>query len=130
MARRSVKELLKTENERLPVKLMDSEIRERGQRLAAKQGELESHVAREKQVKAELKSQKTAIEAEIQRLSGVIRDGTELRDVECDHIADFRKGTVRVIRKDTEQLVTERALSDSERQRRIDGVEPEPGDEG
>lgn len=128
MARRNQKELLKTEPENLPVKLTQDEIRERGERLAAKEGELESHMQNAKQVKAGLTANEKRLEADIQNLSLQIRDKSELRLVQCDHIADYKRGVVRVVRQDTEQVVRERAIEESEKQRRLDGVDPDPAD--
>lgn len=128
MARRNQKELLKTEPENLPVKLTQDEIRERGERLAAKEGELESHIQRAKQVKADLTANEKRLEADIQSLSLQIRDKSELRQIPCDHIADYKRGVVRVVRQDTEQVVRERAIEESEKQRRLDGVDGDPAE--
>ena len=85
--------------------------------------------ALKKQAKAEL----DRIEAEHKALSAQVRDKAEYRSVECEKILDFKRWQVTVVRFDTFETVTERPMTQSERQQAQEELdlgesteEPEP----
>jgi hypothetical protein len=109
-------EVIASHTEELMVQLTRDEVEARAARMAQVEGELERHTAREGEVKATLKADRSRLEAERGRLAGVVRNRSELRPVEVRALADFKAGVVREIRQDTLEEVRARALSDAERQ--------------
>lgn len=111
--------------EDLPVQLTQDEITERGQRLAAVDGEIESHLQREKEVKANLKATRSRLEAERSLLSMVVRNREEARPVRVTLHGDHEAGLVFEIRDDTGEVVRTRPLTDDDRQLRLVEEGPE-----
>lgn len=68
-------------------------------------------------VKADFKSRLERCEAEQNRLSVLLNNGYELRDVECEVISDFKSGQISVVRLDTGEEVEVRPMTEEERQR-------------
>jgi chromosome segregation ATPase len=118
--------LLSTHSEKLSCKLTEREVREKGQRLAALQGDLANHSAHSDDVKSQLKATEKRISAQITEVAAVIRSGSELRETTVDVYEDG--GEALEIRRDTNEVVTKRALRDDERQRCL--FEKEPAEEG
>lgn len=69
-----------------------------------------------------------AVKLERASLIAALRTGVEVREVECKQEVHEPTGTMRTIRTDTGELVDERPLDASERQRNLftDVGEPEP----
>lgn len=109
----------------LRCELTDQEIHERAQtaaRMVVTIDELESAA------KAEAKRRKTFIEekeAELRRLSAEIRDKATFREIDCERLYDYKLGLVREVRTDTGELLSERAMTYSERQLELD-IDEEP----
>lgn len=101
---------------RLPVKLTEKELLERGQRLAKCQADLAEHNARADEIKKELRSAEAKIEAERAYLSGVIRERAEFRDVACERWVDYVGGEIREVRCDSGEVINSRPLQPHERQ--------------
>lgn len=118
--------VLNTFTESLDVRLDDLELLERGQRLAQIDTELKAHDEHAKNLKDELKANETRLRAERTRLSNVVRNKKEPRQVDCQEEALFRRGIAVVIRLDDCTVVRERPLAPTEAQDSLDlGVNPE-----
>lgn len=102
--------------EQLPVKLTDTELLDRGQKLAKIQSDLAEHYANEESIKKQLKSKEAALEAERSKLAGAIRSKAEPRDVRVEEWARFKSGVIEHIRMDTGEVIFSRDLMPSERQ--------------
>jgi hypothetical protein len=104
------------ETQSLPVVLSQSELLARGK----ESGELSLSIS---QVEEDLAAAKVAakeklktFEARKRELDRVLRSGIETRDVECELRFDFDAGVARTIRLDTKEVVSERPVTDEERQ--------------
>jgi hypothetical protein len=106
--------------ERLPVKLTEEELRERGRSMARIEGEIRAHAAHCEAVKKELKSKESALAAELCRLGEILRNESEERDVDIqlEELEGERKGRRRVaiVRMDNGEVVEERPMRDEELQ--------------
>ena len=79
-------------------------------------------------IKSHYKSQIDLHTQNVNSLSRVINEGAEWRDVECQEVKNFTDNSVKVIRMDTGELVSERTMTAGERQRGLDlKPEPDPG---
>lgn len=56
------------------------------------------------------------LEGEIETLRAQVMKGTEDRDVVCDVIKDYKRMTVKVVRRDTDKVVEERTMTAEDRQ--------------
>lgn len=109
----------------LPVLLTDRELLDFGQRLAKCQADLAEHNLHAEQVKKDLKAKESAIEAERARLSGIIREKKEIRDVQCERWAHYDRGEIEEIRTDTGEVIYCRRMEPHERQQRLPGIADE-----
>jgi hypothetical protein len=107
--------------EDLPCPLTEPELMDRGARLAQLHSDLAQHEAHSESVKADLKSRKTALEAEASRLAGIVRKKYEPRPVKVFHEAHWQTLTYREVRADTGSVIpgTNRPLREEERQGEI-----------
>ena len=110
------REVLETKSVDLLVKLEEKEINERARKLASKQGELERHNEEGRRIQGEHAQRRKRIEGEITSLGNAVREGTELRPVVVDVVADFKRAVVLEVRQDTEEVISERAMRPDERQ--------------
>ncbi len=108
--------ILTKQREGLPVKLTQTEVREYGVRLAQLAGAIDMHGDREKEVKSQLKAERTKLEAEHQRLASVVRSGYETREVETVTYADYPGGVAVTVRADNDDELRRRRLDEEERQ--------------
>lgn len=100
----------------LPVELNDHEILQRG-RLLSKLSNDRRMVELEKSAKAkEFSNRLKDIDGEIAKLSEVIETGQEPRDVKCQIEIDYQRKEHRVRRLDTDEVISCRALTESEQQ--------------
>lgn len=115
--------------QQLPVPLSNTELLDFGQRLAKCQADLAEHNMHAEQVKKELKAKESAIEAERARLSGIIREKKEIRDVQCERWAFYDQGDIVENRTDTGEVIYRRRMEMHERQVKlpIDGKPAENG---
>lgn len=107
----------------LPVKLTDEELMEKAKAAASlmmevskDQNELASISERFKDSK---KSLTEDIESNIRKasaLSSIVDSGEERRDVDCEVLFDYDAGTVTVTRKDTDEVIETRNMTDDESQ--------------
>jgi chromosome segregation ATPase len=115
-------------NERLPVKLTEQDLRERGARLAQLEGDLAQHNAAMKSAQSTMAARKKEIESKIFQVAQTMRDGEELRDVLVACMMD--EGKVLEIRLDTNTaLGPAREPRPDEMQGRLFEVEPDDGGE-
>ena len=105
-----------SETRTLPCRLSQEELLDRGHELAKVSQDVDAEEDRQTQVKAELKATMAELEARRAKLSSTVYRQEEYREVKCDTIGDTRRGVVDVVRHDTGEVVTSRAMTDEERQ--------------
>jgi hypothetical protein len=66
--------------------------------------------------------------SEIRKLSNTVSNKTEYRDIACEQVLNYTTGRVTERRKDTGEVLSERDMTESERQRDL-GIEDEFGDD-
>lgn len=71
-------------------------------------------------VKSQFKSRIDAATAKRNEYSAIINAGCEYKPVDCKLIKDYGVNTITVVRLDTGEIVSERAMSMAERQRGLD----------
>lgn len=112
-------ENVKVENfaRNLPVALTREEVAERADRAAQliedrdhKEAELKAH-------NSHVKSLIATLEADMRHLSSEVRTKRTHRDVECERRYDYDSSVVREVRLDTGEVLSERPMSDREKQR-------------
>ncbi len=109
-----------TETKHLPVKLKQDEVMDYGRDLAKASQDLRETQERKKDVTSDFKAQEAKCEAEISQLSRKISTGEEYRDIECTWAYDWEGGTKTLSRDDTGEVVQRVAISEYERQQRLD----------
>ena len=102
------------ETRRLPVKLTELEIRERGEELAKTIGEITALETSKKQSADSFKGQISTKEIRRDELAGVVTTRTEYREVEVREEKSYSDGIARIYRRDTGEEVETRTLSKSE----------------
>lgn len=107
---------------RLPVKLTEHEIDQRATEMAKQVTQAASIEAAKKTAVADFNEKIKACEGMVATLAGVINDRTEERMVDCMEVHDFRMGKVTIWRKDTMEVVDERAMNIDERQLSVEDV--------
>lgn len=116
----------------LRCKLTEREMSERSKRAAHLVSELDEKEAARKAANDLAKAQMGELDAELHRISAEVRDESTQRDVRCERVFFFRTGNVVERRMDTGETISERAMSDWERQQELplddgdDPDEPEP----
>ena len=109
--------------------LTDEELLERGQSLARTLEQIQKREADGKAYAAAVKSDIEGYKSEGQKLYHQISEKSEWRQVECNEVHDFEKWRVSVVRTDTGEIVSERAMWDEERQDEIAFLD-EPAEQG
>jgi hypothetical protein len=99
----------------LPCRLTDAELLERGEALALGRGERNTRALEAKKVAADFKAAIEEMDAEVDRLAGIVRERAEPRPVICDLRADMERGVMETWRTDTGELVNSRVLEPQER---------------
>lgn len=112
--------LLPLQTKMLSCQLTDDEVRQYGLNLAVVLEDIGNEIARQASFKQELKAALSALESQAAALSSKIRRGEELRDVDVQPEYDFDAGMYRETRTDTGAVIKERALTEQERQERLD----------
>ena len=102
--------------EELPVELQDSEVLDIAGRLGEALTKFEETQDREKEAAADYKHQLEQIAGEIRRLNNLIKQGYELRPVNCLRTIDYETRTVTEKRVDTGEVIRTRACKPSELQ--------------
>ena len=103
----------------LPVILKREEIEERAQRAAHLVADHDVKAAQFKDEAANNKRTLGALETQIRELSGEVRSGKTYLDVQCERVFNWTKGTVQDRRTDTGECLTERAMSEAEKQKAL-----------
>lgn len=123
---------VKTILKRLPVRLKDNEVMERGEQLARALNAMRAAEEEEKTRKAKAKMAIDALKEEADRLSGIVAFREEPRMVECEERLSLADGVSRIVRLDTGEHVEARSLSREElmeiRQGRLPNVIEFPRD--
>ena len=86
-------------------------------RLVTEQAEVE---AEKKEVVADFGAKLTKIIADTRVLSRKVSTRKETRQVECDHEYDYVRGLVYTIRPDTGVTISQRQMTEDEKQERLD----------
>jgi hypothetical protein len=100
------------EQRELSVELTEAELRERGDRMAEAELQIET-------LKGERRELNAAIKAQVDlraKLAHTIDSGVEARDVRCKWIEDFDKNCWRLVRQDNGATVDTRAMTAADRQ--------------
>ena len=121
LAKRKTKKLLK-------VILTAAEERQFGKDIARTRQELSSVTDQFDEVKSQFKSKMESCEKEQNRLSVLLNNGYEYRDVECELTLDYTTARALCVRTDTGEVVEERAMTHDELQREM--FPPAPGGDG
>lgn len=111
----------------LPVVLKREELEERAQRAAHL---LQDHDAMQHDHKEQAKTNKLELEkvaSNLREVSRTVREGKEYRDVPCERVFNWTSGTVTDVRKDTGEVLQERAMTDAEAQKALP-FDQKPGD--
>jgi hypothetical protein len=88
----------------------------------------------EESMKAEAKTQRETLKGldrELRKLSSVIRERAEWREVKCERRVNYTTGVVTDVRLDSGEVIEERAMTDDERQKGLEfgDVDSEFGDD-
>jgi hypothetical protein len=109
----------------LPVRLVESELRERGDQLASVTQDVTTEQQRQSDMKAQMKARLSELEAKRTQLAITISRREEDREVLVTLRFDYRAGRVTEVRNDTGEELLTRHISDEERQRNLPGLAPE-----
>jgi hypothetical protein len=117
--------------QKLKVPLTDEEQSNLGKELAVQLATINRLKDELVSIKSHYKSQIDLHTQNVNSLSRVINEGAEWRDVECQEVRNFTDNSVKVIRMDIGELVSERTMTAAERQKGLDlqpaAPEPSPG---
>lgn len=108
--------LLPMTTKMLACALTPAELQEYGQELANVIENKATEEVRQENFKKEMKATLSGLDAEIAVLSSKIRQREERRDVQVQPEMDFKKSIYRETRTDTGAIITERPLTEDERQ--------------
>jgi hypothetical protein len=110
----------------LKVELSKDEIIERAQRQARLAEEIGLKEEERDSAKKHANARIEELEAEAKRLLSEIRDGATWKEVACETRFVYRLGVVHEVRTDTQEVMSERAMTDRERQLEL----PDAGSSG
>lgn len=105
--------------------LTEDEIRDNGIALARANSEVATLEARKKEFNDQIKADVSAAESKISKLSMMLQNGYEYRDVECRLERDYENRKVTTWRLDTGENVKTRDMSPDEYQQRLFDVKVE-----
>lgn len=108
--------IVETVTRNLPTKLNQHELRDRGDQLAAVIQDLKAEEDRQTDAKAQMKARLAELDAKKTQLAITISRREEYRDQTCDVFHDCDRLLVEVIRRDTNEVVTSRGMTEHERQ--------------
>lgn len=101
----------------LPVKLTETEIRERGIKLAGVLQDIGKEETAKKDAASAAKSRIDLLETEATKIAFAIRAGQEDREIQVEEQKDYEAQEVRTARLDTGEIVHRRAMTPKELQR-------------
>ena len=99
----------------LPCKLTDDEVLKYGRDIARAVSDRERIDGELNSVKADYKGKLAEQEAIIGKLSPRVHSGIETREVECEEVKNWTRGTVTVIRQDTGERIEDRPMREDEK---------------
>ncbi len=119
------KSMVKKVTKPLPCKLTDAEVMQYGRDMARAMADRGRIQAEADSIKQDYKSKIEEQSAIVEKLSGRVHSGIETRDVECQQIQNWTKGTVTVTRMDTHEIIEKRPMREDEKQAemKLEGVE-------
>lgn len=121
---------MSTEIRQLPVQLTEDELRQRAHTMADKTQQREQLEDEKKSQAAAASSRLKILDGELSLLASQIRQGTELRAVDCSAEPDYEAGVMVTTRDDIDEEIERRALTLSERQLEMAGTDPAKGTYG
>jgi ferritin-like protein len=101
----------------LAVGLTREEVEAKSQLMATRVAEIDVKKAEFSELAKNNRSRLAEMETDIRRLSNAVRDKAEIRGVSCERIFNYTTGRVRDVRVDTGDVLSERDMTDDERQR-------------
>ena len=104
----------------LPVTLTEIEKADVAARLANETQAHQAALDRKKEVTAQLTADIEEHRAAVQSLGSLYASGYEYRQVECEAMVDAAAGWIRVTRRDTGEVVEDRAMREDEGQGALD----------
>ena len=110
------RERRRTETRFLPCRLTDDELLDRGHRLAAMTQQISETEDRQQAEKKRMKAHLDGLYDAQAQVATVVSAREDLRDVACEVTHDYDAWQVRVVRTDTGELLSARAMTDDERQ--------------
>jgi len=118
MAKSKKDDKIRTTKGMYPVKciLTPDETREAGFRLAGYYQDIETINQEKKAALADFKNRIEAINDKIHKASIMIKQGIEVRQIECEMVMDYNKNTVTLTRLDTNDVVDRRGMTNEEKQ--------------
>lgn len=111
------------EKRTIPVKLTDKEKAKISTEHVETLDKITAKEEEKKTADAAIKGDIALLEEAAKKLADIIRAGTQDRELEVDVVYDWKTNEVRVVRVDTKEVVTQRAMSYEERQREMFGVD-------
>ena len=119
---RKKKDLIKItfEPHNLPFKLGIKEKAEAAEELATALQSAESLALERKSVLSDFNSRAGGLTKKIHTLTLNVKDGMQMRSLECDLHLNYTKLTATIIRTDTNETVEERPMSEEEKQMQLD----------
>lgn len=105
-----------TETRSLPVRLTDDELMTRAGELAEACAKVELEESRQANLKAQLKADLARLEAERSKLTHIVAQRAEYRDVPVVEDYDPVRGVVETVREDTGAVIATRPATDADRQ--------------
>ena len=114
------KVVTKQQTEYLKCELTKDEVAAAANNLAKLLDDYQALEAQLTSIKAEFKAKLEKCDADVRIKQRLVRDKYEHRYVECDVEYNYSTGTVKITRKDTGEIVEERAMTLGEKQMTID----------
>ncbi len=105
-----------TVNQYLKYEFSEGELREKAQEMARAVASKEQAEDKLKSIKTSINSDIAAADAKIRLCSEHLRSGYEFRNVECRKEINYTLGICQIIRLDTGEVVTSRAINHNESQ--------------
>lgn len=103
--------------QKLKCELTDKEHTEAAVALAEALDDMTAAESEKKSLVEQFKARIEAANAEAVRLTGLVRNRYEFRDIQCEEVKNFQTGQLTVTREDTSEIVKERELTMEEKQR-------------
>lgn len=102
--------------ETLKCQLTETEVLAAGQELAEKLQQHHTLEGEKKAVTGQFAAQIKEVDAKVEQKRNLVQNKFEFRPVKCSETHDYKEGTVVVLRLDTSEVVSKRAMTQDERQ--------------